>query len=388
MNAVADVLPGSPRARDIVEEGLRGAVAQRAASVTAALVLAIVCFVVLVTTGQSAASEQRVLARVDSVGSRLVTVVDDSGTAGIHPEGVARLEQMSDVEWAIGLGPARDVLRTDVFADSSGVAARTFVGELPAPLRIVSGRAPRPGEAVVGRVAARTLGGVTASASVAPSELLTTGQLVEHDARMIPVVGVFEAEVPLDPLDEVVLVAAEPHEVVPVRFLHVLARDVAVVERLAQVLTTSLEADDPTATTVDVPRGVLELRSVIAGDLGRAGRSTMLVVLLVSMAIVAVTTLGSVTARRREFGRRRALGATRSAIVALVLVQAGASAVVGVVAGTCAGLVTLHLALGELPGAGFSAGVAGLVLLVALLGSVPPAVAAALRDPMRILRVP
>jgi len=43
---------------------------------------------------------------------------------------------------------------------------------------------------------------------------------------------------------------------------------------------------------------------------------------------------------------------------------------------------------GSLPSPGFTFGVVVLTLLTALLAAVPPAVLAAYRDPVRILRVP
>ncbi|MEK8227221.1 FtsX-like permease family protein [Oerskovia sp. M15] len=86
--------------------------------------------------------------------------------------------------------------------------------------------------------------------------------------------------------------------------------------------------------------------------------------------------------------RRRALGATRTAIVVLVLVQTGVAALAGVVLGVGGGLAAVHHLTGNLPDPTFTAGVATLAVLIALAGAVPPALAAAHRDPVRILHVP
>ena len=379
---------GSPRATDLLHDALHGAVAQRSASLTAALILAIVCFVILVTTGQSAASEAGIISRIDSVGTRLLVFSDDKGEAQIHSEGIADVTALSDVTWAFGLGAATDVSNTAIYATATGVAARQIVGDLPEPIRLITGRLPQPGEAIAGINASETLNLQGGVGTVSPSELLPTGQPGPHASRQIPVVGCFTAQAPLDSLARTVLIATEPDPELSVRYVYALATNVAVIDRLGDVLRTSLPAADPGKVTVEVPTGAAELRQVIAGDLGRSSRQTMLVVLGVGIAIIAVTTLGAVTARRREFGRRRALGATRSAIVALVLVQTAACAVIGTVVGTTAGLLVVNNSTGMLPAPGFVAGVAVLVVIVALLGSIPPAIAAALRDPMRILRVP
>lgn len=110
----------------------------------------------------------------------------------------------------------------------------------------------------------------------------------------------------------------------------------------------------------------------------------MALVLGVGLVIVSVSTYGAVAGRRRDFGRRRALGASRSAIVVLVLVQTAVVACAGAALGVGVGL----WATWSLPSATLVTGVALRAVLVALLGAVPPALIAALRDPVRILRVP
>ncbi len=114
----------------------------------------------------------------------------------------------------------------------------------------------------------------------------------------------------------------------------------------------------------------------------------MLGVLAAGLLLVALTLIGAVSQRRRDFGRRRALRASRSTVVALVLLQTSAAALVGVAAGGVAGLVLVNRLAGSLPSPGFTFGVVVLTLLTALLAAVPPAVLAAYRDPVRILRVP
>ncbi|MCR6712605.1 MAG: hypothetical protein NVV57_07860 [Demequina sp.] len=114
----------------------------------------------------------------------------------------------------------------------------------------------------------------------------------------------------------------------------------------------------------------------------------MAVVMGVGAVIIAVTVLSAVISRRRDFGRRRALGATRSALVATVLAQATIGAIIGTALGIGAGVMTLAATTGSLPTWQFIAGVAGLAVLLMLVTSTPIATYAAFRDPLRILRVP
>lgn len=92
--------------------------------------------------------------------------------------------------------------------------------------------------------------------------------------------------------------------------------------------------------------------------------------------------------RRRDFGRRRALGATRTMIVALMVGQVCLLATIGATAGAAVGLALL-LARGEpTPPLEFIAALAlGVTLAAATVCSLP-AVWAATRDPLRELRVP
>lgn len=92
--------------------------------------------------------------------------------------------------------------------------------------------------------------------------------------------------------------------------------------------------------------------------------------------------------RRKDYGRRRALGATRSFIVGLQLTQTALL----VCAGVALGAVVAHgvlMAIGApLPGPLFMLATAVLSLASALVASLLPAVVASRRDPVTELRVP
>lgn len=377
MTQVRPHLPGSPRPGALVRDAFEGARAQTAITLTLVLVLATVCFSILVTTGQAAASEQAVVAQIDSAGTRLIALSDDGGDAEILPIAVADLSRISDVTWAWGLGAAVDV--TNPLLPDARVASRSMVGDLPPEIILVQGRPPRPGEAIAGSAVAATLH---------LGDGLGRVQALDAGSDPVGVVGIFEATGPLAHLADVVLVAREPEDLQTLRYVYLMATDVTTVDRLEQVLLTSTPARNPAALTIEAPSGAIALRDVIAGRLGAASRQLMALVMAVGAVIIAVTMLGATATRRREFGRRRALGATRSALVAGLLLQTGIGAVPGIALGVAAGLLTLHLSAGSLPAPTFTAAVAGLTLLLTLLATTPIATHAATRDPLRILRVP
>lgn len=371
-------LPGRPGLWALVRDSLAGAVAQPLATMTVAFVVLVVCVSVLVTTGQAAVAEQQVVARIDGTGARLLTVVDESGRAEIVAAGLASLQAIDAVEWVLGLGAVTDVRNAAYLTDERAVASRPFYGALPEDLEIVAGRAPVLGEAVVGSDAADAL-------HLADG----IGTVVTVDGTSsLPVVGVVEGAGPLARLDGTVLVASGPAPGAAVRTVYVMARDATQVSALGLALTEVVAAVDPAALAVDAPEGAVALQAVVTGDLGAGARRTMLLVLGIGLVVVVVTTYGSTTARRRELGRRRALGATRSALVLVVLTQVAVAGATGALVGVASGMVVVHRLTGDLPPGAFVAGVAGLAVLVAILGGLVPAVAAARRDPLKILRVP
>lgn len=369
--------PGAPRPGALIRDAAEGARAQFATTLTLVLVLATVCFSVLVTTGQAAAAEARVVEQIDSIGTRLIAISDDGGQARIDPGAPDLLAGISDVSWVLGLGEAADV--TNALLPDARVASRAVVGTLPADLVIVRGRTPRPGEAVAGADAATRL-------HLGPG--LGRVQAADGSRDPVAVVGTFTADGPLAHLNSVVLIATGADQLTSLRYVYVMASDVTTVGRLQKVLLSSTPAEAPDVLTIEAPSGALALRDVIAGQLGASSRRLMALVMGVGAVIIAVTLLSATASRRRDFGRRRALGATRSALVAGLLIQVGLSALPGVLLGTAAGLVTLQATTGSLPEVRFVLGVVGLTLLLTLVAATPVATHAAHRDPLRILRVP
>ncbi|MCL2652581.1 MAG: hypothetical protein FWD63_02165 [Propionibacteriaceae bacterium] len=376
--ATSDGWSGTPQVREILRDSIAGARAQIAATLTTALVLATVCFTILVTTGQSAATQAHIIGQIDSAGTRLIALSDNDGASGILSTAPEVISGLSDVSWAFGLGAAIDV--TNPILPVGRAASRVLVGELPPELPIIQGRAPRPGEAVAGVGAATAL-------NLGPGlgRIQTIGQA---DSDPIGVVGVFTATGPLAHLNDVVLIAQAPEDVGTLRYVYVMAVNVVIIDRLEHVLTTSTPATYPVAMTVETPVGAIAWRNAIAGGLSAASRELMALIMAVGAALIAITMFTATTSRRAEFGRRRALGATRSVLVASLIAQTAISATPGVVLGIVSGLGTLMIGTGMVPAWRFTAGVGGLVLLLALVASTPIAIIAAHRDPLRILRVP
>jgi putative ABC transport system permease protein len=97
--------------------------------------------------------------------------------------------------------------------------------------------------------------------------------------------------------------------------------------------------------------------------------------------------LADVLVRSKDLGRRRALGATRGTIISLVTLRTLGPALLGAALGTGLGIYLTHR-LDATPPWQFTTGTATLALLAALAAAIPPALYAATRDPVRVLRTP
>lgn len=145
---------------------------------------------------------------------------------------------------------------------------------------------------------------------------------------------------------------------------------------------------DPSQVTIESSARLAALRADVEHNLTTYGRSLLLLILACGGGLIAIILRSLVLLRRRDFGRRRALGATRGTIVALLLIQVAVLTVVGVALGVVATLVASRLRGLALPGPDFFAAVGLLTLVAALAGALLPAVFAARREPLKELRTP
>jgi len=115
-----------------------------------------------------------------------------------------------------------------------------------------------------------------------------------------------------------------------------------------------------------------------------------LALLLSAVGIYGVTAY-AVAQRTREIGVRMAIGASAGVVVRMVLAGALRTVLVGLGVGALAALAAARLIASQLYGVSARdpltfAGIAGLLLAVALAASVIPALRAARIDPMAALR--
>lgn len=358
---------------------LRAAAAQRVLSLAVAIISAGVVATTLATAGQVVAAERSVLARIDDAAISTIEVVDDEGGAGLNAATVARLASLSSVAWAVGLGPVEDV-RPSGLPGADPVPARRITGTSPAldfgPDRN-SGLVPWPGAtAYVGSISASQLGLVDAVGAVE-----VTGGI------QLPVLGAFSATEPLISLTDNVLVV-EPGWTGPVRrvILHVRRPEDVVVT--AAAVGDAVGGVDDRRARVEVAEDLALVRAAVRGELEGAGRATVLQTLGAGLALAALTIYAGLQGRRKDFGRRRALGASRGQLTCIVLLQVQVAAAPGAVFGAIGGSIAVTAIAGSGPGWQYPTAILVLTLAAMALAAAVPAMTAAWRDPVSALRVP
>ena len=351
------------------------AIAAPVASVIVVLMIAGMCAAVLLTSGRTVGAEQAVISSIDSEGTRSIIVRADPA-AGLDSSVLNRVRHIDGIEWAGAFGAATDVQNAG-FSGGTRVPLRQAWGDDWRPFQL-----PDP-LAVSGEVA---YGSDTALEQLGMTE--PVGKIRATDGNVVGVGG--RAAVPEHlRFMEPVLIAPTPEgEPAPVSVLVVIADRPDLVAPVAAAITSVLAVDDPTKVSVQTSEDLATLRALIEGQLGTFGRNLTLGILVLTAVLAAAILYGLVMLRRKDFGRRRALGASQRLIVLLLVIQVGVLGVVGAAVGIGVALVVLAAGGDPLPGPDYIGGIGILAVLVGALASVLPATVAARREPITELRVP
>lgn len=360
----------------LVREAAAAARAGRVASVLTVLLVAGMIVTVMLTTGRTVAAEQQVLASVDAAGTRSI-IIRAEEAAGVTTEVLDRLAVLDGIEWYGALSMAIDATNT-LNRDGASVPVRYAYGPQLHTLGIAE-HITTPGTAAWGSaLALDQLGLVDAAGAVT----LTTGTELD-------IVGALDMPTYLAEFEPAVF-APRPDYTgdEPVSALVIIAKRPDLVSPIARAVMPLLDAADPSKVKVTTSENLAQLRALIEGQLSTFSRGLVLAVMGLTAALVAIMLLGLVMMRRKDYGRRRALGATRSLIVALIATQTLLLALVGSALGVTVGTIVLLTTGGALPGVAFTGALVVLALLTTTLAALIPGIAASRRDPIRELRVP
>lgn len=366
---------GQPSGTALLREAFAAARASPVASALAILMIAGMCAAVLLTSGRTVGAEQAVIGSFDSAGTRSI-VVRSAPDAHLDTSILERIRHIEGIEWAGAFGPATDVQNA------------AFPGGERVPMRLAWsdnwGALDLP-EQLVGD------GDIAFASPLALEQLGFSdrlGAVRTGDGAGYAVGGAVSVPDQLRVLEPLLIAPQSAESPAPVAVLIVVAETPAMVKMVADTVGTLLAVSDPSKVKLETSESLAGLRSLVEGQLGEFGRSLTLAILSLTAVLTAAILYGIVMMRRKEFGRRRALGASQQFIVALLMIQTALLASLGAVLGTAVSLFTLAATGDPLPGVNYSVGVAVLAITVGVFASLLPAIAAARREPITELRVP
>lgn len=360
----------------VVREAAASARSQPVASTLTVLMVVGMIVTVMLTTGRTVAAEQQVLSSIDSAGTRTVTVRAESA-AGITSDVLDRIDHIDGIEWVGAFSGSIDATNT-LNPEGVRVPTRYAYGADFERLSVRSD-SPLPGElAYASELAMSQLGLIDGSGAIT----LTTGQSYGVAGRLT----VPDFLAPLQPLVIIPLSNTSGHE--PINIIIVIAETPELVAPVSDAVLSVIAPTDPTKVSMQTSEALAQLRALIQGQLGSFSRGLVLAITGLTGTLVAILLYGLVMMRRKDFGRRRALGATRGLIVVLLVTQTGLLALAGIALGLGISLLTLTVIRAPLPGMEFTAALTILALAASLVAALVPALIASLREPIRELRVP
>lgn len=362
--------------RVFTAEALRALRSQVLACVLALSAIAGMCAWMVTTAGREAGARAAVLATIDLEGTRTITIRAERGSTLLTPSLVEVLSGLSDVETALGFTELTAV-DSEFAPRAEAVGYRTMViAPWPADRNVTAAgelEASGQGLAVLGL--ADGAGAVVSSDGV---ERLVRGPAEPPSAASFLEPLVYRAESPSMAGSEGLTLAT----------VVVIARTPDAVAYLTDYAIGLIKPGDPSQLTVRSSAELAAVRQAISGSLDAASRVALAASLAGSMVMVFVTFLALTMIRRRDFGRRRALGASRGFIIGHLELQALILGGVGGAVGAGVGVAVLDVKGAPLPSFQYLVAVVVMASIAALFGGLLPAVLAANRDPLSELRTP
>ncbi|WP_313277820.1 FtsX-like permease family protein [Timonella senegalensis] len=359
----------------LLKEAIAAAHAQRTSSfLTIAMCFAMVA-AVMMTTGRTVGAEEAVLASIESAGTRTVTIRSQAEPA-LTSGDLERLANLEGIEWLAGFSRAYDTVNSH-FTDGQRVPIRYLYGPAQTDLGIRPSPSPHISLAYASTAASTALG------------LHGPGPIQRLDGLSYDVSGTVTVPDFLEDLEPLLLVPgdeAQPTE--PVTTIKFVVTEANLVKPVTSAVVALLAVEDSNQLTVEMSAQLTEISKLVERQLGDFSRELVLLIFSVTAIILAIILHGLVMMRRKDFGRRRALGATRSTVVSLLVTQTGVLAVTGVTLGALTSIAALRILGDPIPHTRFTIALCILGITAALTASLIPAVAASRRDPIKELRVP
>jgi putative ABC transport system permease protein len=368
----------SPGFGRLLAESIRATLASHLVSFEVLLVAMVSMGFLQLTLGNGIAQTRAIEERFRNPDLLLERLVDEGSGGNFTSSGLDRLRGLTGVADAVGIGAAADVRPVVLPTTGTPVAARSFDGILANHFDLVGGRFPaNDREAIAAVDSIERLGLFEGFGEVVTADgafrIVIVGVVAPKSAIGRAVGGVVFPATPGEDRLRSIIVAVES------------AGYLAPVAKVAPDVVGVLRRDE---VTIAFPDQLESLRLAVSRSSGRYAGAFVTIALLTSVGGVGLITALFATTRRRDFGRRRALGASRGALILLVVCQVLLPTIPGAVIGSVIGNA---IAIRRV-GVGVPIGFLGLSVATnayaALVASLPAAVVAGFRDPVRVLRQP
>lgn len=362
----------------MAKEALAGARSQPVTSALLVLIAIISCALIQLTTGRTAGVEASLLRSFDEATSRMI-VVRAEPDSGLTMDILQPLQQIQELESVMVFGPAWDARNHALGPSSMAVAVRNFPAEL-CPVSVTCARAEQISSGLLATGQAMELLGV------APG----VGKLAAADGNVFGVSEQLYLPEHLEILEPVVLqpIPSSSLGTQPAALVIALAREPEQLNAISSHLKELIDVPDKSKIGLETGKSQAELRASISSQVSSYGHGLLVALLLGTGATIGAIALGVALLRRREFGRRRSLGATRTWLITFVTSQVLVLVGIGAVIGTATGLIILKSEGAPLPTPSFVVAVLVLSIGASAIFALLPATYAASRDPVAELRVP
>ncbi len=349
--------------------------AAKVSSMLLIVVTAAMCVAAIVTVGRSASAAAQVAERMEQAGARRLSIIDAMEGGFVNTSTLGLVSGLGTVEKANALGAAFDAANGIVGSGGNRVPTWPVLGDITQVGSLVRGRLPVAGEAIVSVSQLGTLGLEE-----------PVGYLLSADgAHQYPIVGSFTAVAPFEDVAAGALVAMPA--TAQGRELRVVITDVSAAGPTVSAVIGILAPPDPQGVLIDSPSAIAQTARDLNAQMAGYGRTLLALILAVGGFFVAAVVLADVLIRRRDLGRRRTLGITRTDLVALVTTRTAMTGAIGAAAG-CTAAWAVNQSTGFTTPLDFTVAVGVLAAMVALIAALPPAVYASRLDPVAVMRTP
>lgn len=351
----------------LARESAATALSRPVSTIVVILMFAVVSFAVLVTTGSAAGSVATTIAAVDSAAPRSIIIRSEPGH-GLTADVVARLARIDRIESVTAFGAPED-------ARNAALPRGALVAVLP--MWSSAGAGPRAEGVLVSPRAAATLGLLT------PSGLLRTSS-----GAVLTVAGAVDPPAEWEMLEPL---AVRPFDefgdVGPVATVVIVADRVASVPAVVDLVRALVDSGAAPAD-IRASRALVDLRARVESQVTGFAHTVTVGVLCTAVGLVSGLLTVVAVLLRRDTARRRALGATRLTVAALVVLQAAGCAMLGHTIGVITATVGLAVWGNPQPPADVIVAVGFVSAAAAIVSALGPVLIAVTRDPARELRVP